>query len=51
MTLEDATIKRLTKHIKRRGPRAVIRLDYKTVPIRKQGSKTTVYKTHVVWHV
>jgi len=51
MTITEATMKRLVKKMRRRGPREQIRLVYKTVPIRRVGSKTIVYKTKAVMNI
>jgi hypothetical protein len=44
MTLDDKAILRLEKRMRRRGQRAVLRIVMQTVPIRKAGSKTTIYR-------
>lgn len=48
MTLTDRDVLRLEKRMRRRGKRPVLHIVLRTVPIRKAGSKTTMYKTKPV---
>jgi hypothetical protein len=47
MTITDKDLLRLERRMRRRGQRAILRIVMQTVPIRKAGSKNTVYKTKV----